>query len=203
MTAVNTDSVEVGDERIPTRTALWAAGVAASPLGTTLGVPLDRSGRVLVQADLTIAGHPEVYVIGDLAAFSHQSREPLPGLAAVAIQQGPTAALNIWRTIQGQPRRPFRYHDRGTMATIGRAAAVAQLGPLHVSGLIAWLVWLSVHIVLLIGFENRLLVLLQWAWWYFSYERGARLITRPWPDAPAATEEREASPTRKASGPVS
>jgi NADH:ubiquinone reductase (H+-translocating) len=148
-----------------------------------LGVPVDRSGRVLVQPDLTVVGQPNVYVIGDLAAFSYKSRRPLPGLAAVAIQQGPAAADNIWRTIQGQSRRPFRYGDRGTMATIGRAAAVAQLGPVHVSGLTAWLMWLAVHIVMLIGFENRLLVLLQWAWWYFSYERGARLITRPWSNA--------------------
>jgi NADH dehydrogenase len=165
--------------------------VAASPLGQTLGVPLASSGRVLVEPDLTIRGHPEVYVIGDLAASSHQTGEPLPGLAAVAIQQGPAAAHNIWRTIQGQPRQPFRYRDRGTMATIGRAAAVAQLGPLHLSGLLAWLVWLAVHILLLIGFENRLLVLLQWAWWYFTYERGARLITRSWPDTRGATETRE------------
>jgi NADH dehydrogenase len=180
VTAVTPQAVFVGDEQIPTRTALWAAGVAASPLAQSLGVPLDRIGRVIVEPDLTVPGHPDVYAIGDLAAFSHQTGEPLPGLAAVAIQQGPAAAHNVWRTVRGQPRRAFRYRDRGTMATIGRAAAVAELGPLHLSGLVAWVTWLAVHIVLLIGFENRVLVLLQWAWWYFTSERGARLITRAW-----------------------
>jgi NADH dehydrogenase len=193
VTAVSAEDVHIGDERIATRTALWTAGVAASPLGQSLGVPVDKTGRVVVEPDLTIPGHPEVYVIGDLAAFVHQTGKPLPGLAAVAIQQGPAAAHNVWRTIEGQPRRRFRYWDRGTMATIGRAAAVAELGPLHLSGLVAWLVWLAVHIVLLIGFENRLLVLVQWAWWYVTAERGARLITQPWrtqqpaPAAPTAS----------------
>jgi NADH dehydrogenase len=181
VSAVTSEAVYVGKELIPARTALWAAGVAASPLGARLGVLLDKTGRVLVEPDLTIAGHPEVYVIGDLANFSHQTGKPLPGLAAVAIQQGPAAAQNVWRTIQGRPRRPFRYTHRGSMTTVGRAAAVAELGPLHVSGLPAWLMWLAVHIVLLIGFKNRLLVLLQWAWWYFTYEPGARLITQPCP----------------------
>jgi NADH dehydrogenase len=202
VSAVTAEAVYIGDELIPTRTALLAAGVAASPLGASLGVSLDRTGRVLVEPDLTIAGHPEVYVIGDLAAFSHQTGKPLPGLAAVAIQQGPAAALNVWRTIVGKPRRSFRYMDRGSMATVGRAAAVAQLGPLHLSGLPAWLMWLAVHIVLLIGFENRLLVLLQWAWWYFTYERGARLITQPCPAQPSAdTQSTVATPTRIAHEP--
>ena len=193
VTEVTPDAVYLYHEQIATRTPLWAAGVAASPLGQSLGVPLDRSGRVIVEPDLTVPGHPDVYVIGDLAAFSHQTGKPLPGLAAVAIQQGPAAARNIWRTVQGQPRRAFRYRDRGTMATIGRAAAVAELGPLHLSGLVAWLTWLAVHIVLLIGFENRLLVLLQWAWWYFTSERGARLITQPWGAQPQRSRAVDAS----------
>ena len=166
---------------IPTRTTLWAAGVAASPLGRTLGVPTDRSGRVRVEADLTLPGHPEVYVVGDMALFDHtRDHTPLPGLAPVAIQQGQHAALNIARSAQGLPRRPFRYWNRGSLATIGRAAGVAEIGPLRFGGLLAWLAWLFVHIFFLIGFENRALVMLQWAWSYFTYERGARLITGPW-----------------------
>jgi NADH dehydrogenase len=179
VTSVSPDAVRVGEEVIPTRTALWAAGVAASPLGRSLGAPLDRSGRVPVGSDLTLPGYPEVYVIGDLASFTHQTGKPLPGLAAVAVQQGQAAAENVWRTIQGQPRQPFRYVDRGTMATIGRGAAVAELGRLHLSGPLAWFVWLVVHIYMLIGFDNRLLVLFQWAWSYLTYSRGARLITGP------------------------
>ena len=198
VTDVTPDSVRVGEEVLPTRTALWAAGVAASPLGRSLGAPLDRSGHVPVEPDLTLPGHPEVYVIGDLAALTDQAGKPLPGLAAVAIQQGQAAAENVWRTIRGQPRRPFRYVDRGTMATIGRGAAVAELGRLHLSGPLAWVVWLAVHIYWLIGFENRLLVLLQWAWSYLTFARGARLITGPFgprfnvlPKAKAQARRRE------------
>jgi NADH:ubiquinone reductase (H+-translocating) len=178
-TEITPEHVKIGDEVIPTSTALWAAGVAASPLGRQLGVEVDRSGRVPVQADLTIADHPEVYVLGDLAAFKTDGTY-LPGIAPVAIQQGQHAAKNIWRTLQGQPREPFHYFDRGTMATIGRAAAVADIRGLHLSGFLAWMAWLVVHIFFLIGFENRMLVLVQWAWSYLSYERGARLITGPW-----------------------
>jgi NADH dehydrogenase len=179
-TEVTREYVRSGDEVIPTCTALWAAGVQASPLGRQLGVAVDRSGRVPVQPDLSIPGHPEVLVIGDLAALRGSNGKMLPGIAPVAIQQGNAAAENIWRSVQGQPRRPFRYFDRGTMATIGRAAAVAEIRALHLSGLPAWIAWLVVHIFFLIGFENRLLVLVQWAWSYVSYERGARLITGPW-----------------------
>jgi NADH dehydrogenase len=179
VTEVTPEAVRVGEEAIPTRTALWAAGVAASPLGRILGVPLDRSGRAPVEPDLTLPGHPEVYVIGDLASFTQQTGAPLPGLAPVAMQQGQVAAANIWRTIRGQSRQPFRYVDRGTMATIGRGAAVAALGRLHLSGPIAWLVWLVVHIYQLIGFDNRVAVMLHWAWSYLTYARGARLITGP------------------------
>jgi NADH dehydrogenase len=189
-------AVSVGDETIPTRTTLWAAGVAPSPLAETLGVPLER-GRVKVEPDLTVPGHPEAYVVGDLAFFPHQTGKPLPGVAPVAIQQGRTAAENIWRTIQGLPRKRFRYWDRGNLATIGRGAAVADLGRLHLSGFVAWLAWLIVHLYWLIGFENRLLVLLSWAWSYLTYERGARLITEPWPwylrsaARPVRSEERK------------
>jgi NADH:quinone reductase (non-electrogenic) len=179
-TEVTREYVRSGDEVIATHTALWAAGVQSSPLGRQLGVPVDRSGRVPVQPDLSIPGHPEVLVIGDLAALRGSNGKMLPGIAPVAIQQGNAAADNIWRSVQGQPRRPFRYFDRGTMATIGRAAAVAEIRALHLSGLPAWIAWLVVHIFFLIGFENRLLVLVQWAWSYVTYERGARLITGPW-----------------------
>jgi NADH dehydrogenase len=177
---VTADHVRIGDEIIPTHTTLWAAGVAASPIVRQLGVELDRSGRVLVQPDLSVPGHPEVFVVGDLAVYRTPNGKLLPGIAPVAIQQGQSAAANIWRSLQGQPRRAFHYTDRGTMATIGRAAAVAQIRGLHLSGFLAWLAWLGVHIFFLIGFENRVLVLIQWAASYLSYERGARLITGGW-----------------------
>jgi NADH:ubiquinone reductase (H+-translocating) len=177
---VTLEYVRSGDEIIPTHTALWAAGVQASPLGRQLGVPVDRNGRVPVEPDLSIAAHPEVLVIGDLASLRRPNGKMLPGIAPVAIQQGQAAAENIWRSVQGVPRRPFHYFDRGTMATIGRAAAVAEIRALHLSGLPAWIAWLVVHIFFLIGFQNRLLVMVQWAWSYVSYERGARLITGPW-----------------------
>jgi NADH dehydrogenase len=177
VTKITSEAVHLGNDAIATRTALWAAGVAASRLARSLGVPLDRSGRVTVAPDLALPGHPEVYVVGDLAVFTHQTGRPLPGVAPVAIQQGEAAAANIWRTIQGRPRRPFRYFNRGNMATIGRAAAVAHIGPLHLSGVLAWLAWLVVHIYWLIGFDRRIVVLIRWAWLYFTYQRGTRLIT--------------------------
>jgi NADH dehydrogenase len=180
VTDVTPEQVRAGSEIIPAHTTLWAAGVAASPLGRQLGVEVDRAGRVAVEPDLSLADHPEVFVVGDLAAFTEQDGKPLPGIAPVAIQQGKAAAANIWRAIQGRPRNAFHYFDKGTMATIGRAAAVAEIRWLHLSGILAWLAWLVVHIFFLIGFENRMLVLVQWAWSYFSYERGARLITGPW-----------------------
>ena len=177
VTHIDAAEVCVGDEKIETRTVVWAAGVAASPLGKTLGAATDRTGRVIVEPDLSIPGHPNVFVIGDLAHFAHQGDEPLPGVAQVAMQQAEAAAGNIMRTVRGEPRREFRYRDKGMMATIGRAAAVAVIGGRKLSGLIAWLAWLFVHIVFLIGFRNRILVLLQWAWSYLSWQRGARLIT--------------------------
>ena len=180
-TEVKNDHVKIGgDTRIDAYTTLWAAGVAASPLGQQVSASVDRSGRVHVRPDLSVADHPEVFVVGDLAVLSGSNGKPLPGIAPVAIQQGEAAARNILRSIAGEPRRPFRYFDRGSMATIGRAAAVGEIRRLHVSGVVAWLAWLLVHIFFLIGFENRVLVVMQWAWSYLSYERGARLITGPW-----------------------
>ncbi|HET8577709.1 MAG TPA: NAD(P)/FAD-dependent oxidoreductase [Methylomirabilota bacterium] len=180
VTRITPDAVWVGGEQLRSRAVLWAAGVAASPLARSLGVPLDHAGRVVIEPDLSIPGHPEAFVIGDLATFTHQTGEPLPGLAPVAIQQGRAAAENAWARLNGQPTRPFRYRDKGSMATIGRAKAVAVTGPLRLSGLVAWLAWVFVHIAYLIGFRNRFVVLFQWAWAYFTYQRGARLITGPW-----------------------
>jgi NADH dehydrogenase len=169
--------VWIGDEKIDAAVILWAAGVAASPLGEKLGVAIDRAGRVLVQPDLSIPGHREVFVLGDLAALKDEHGKMLPGVAPVAIQQGDWVAKTVARDLENQPRRDFHYHDKGSLATIGRAAAVAQFGKFELSGYFAWLAWLFVHIFFLIGFRNRLLVMIQWAWSYLTYERGARLIT--------------------------
>jgi NADH dehydrogenase len=198
---VEPGAVWVGNERIAAPVILWAAGVAASPLGRKLGVPIDRAGRVLVQPDLSIPGHSEVFVIGDLAALNDENGKMLPGVAPVAIQQGEWVADTIARDLENQPRRNFRYHDKGSLATIGRAAAVAQFGKFELSGYFAWLAWLFIHILFLIGFRNRLIVMIQWAWSYLTYERGARLITgsneltgwpqsqpKPRPEENAATE---------------
>ena len=172
VTGVDDHSVKIGDVTIATRTVLWAAGVQASPLGRTLGAPIDRAGRVVVNEDLSVPGHPEVFVTGDLAAVPG-----VPGVAPAAIQEGTHAAKNILRMIRGQPSQPFHYWNKGSLATIGREAAVADLGKLHISGFLAWFAWLAVHIFFLIGFRNRVLVILQWAWAYLTYQRGARLIT--------------------------
>jgi NADH dehydrogenase len=177
VTRVEPGAVWVGDNRIPASVILWAAGVAASPLGQKLGVPLDRAGRVIVQPDLSIPGHPEVFVIGDLASLQDKHGKMLPGVAPVAIQQGKWVARTIARDLEHQPRRNFHYHDKGSLATIGRAAGVAQFPGFSLSGYFAWLAWLFVHIFFLIGFRNRLIVMIQWAWSYLTYERGARLIT--------------------------
>lgn len=191
VTDISRDSVTVreGDrtETIPTRTVLWAAGVLASPLGRVLGqevgATLDRAGRVVVEPDLTIAGHPEIFVIGDLANFSHQTGNPLPGVAQPAIQQGHYVGKVIQARLRGEKSKPFHYFDKGNLATIGRAAAVADLNWLRLSGLPAWLIWLFVHLLYIVQFQNRLLVLVQWAWLYITYDRSARLITgkNPYP----------------------
>ena len=169
-------------ETIPCRTVLWAAGVQASSLGKIIaqatGTRLDRNGRVLVQPDLTVPGHPEIFVIGDLANYSHQTGSPLPGIAPVAMQQGRYTAEVIDSRTAGVPSPPsFHYHDRGAMAIIGRASAVADLGKLRFSGFLAWLAWLFVHLMYLVEFENKILVLVQWGWYYFNRNRAARLIT--------------------------
>jgi NADH:quinone reductase (non-electrogenic) len=177
VTAVNDHEVCVGEKTIPTRTVLWAAGVQASPLAKSLGVPLDRAGRVIVEQDLTVPGHRDVFVIGDLAAMKQTDGTEVPGVAPAAIQEGVHTARNIERAVAGQPMKPFHYFDKGSLATIGRAAGVGDFGWLKVSGFIAWFAWLTVHIFFLIGFRNRFLVLTQWAWAYVTYERGARLIT--------------------------
>ena len=176
VTDIDRDGVCIGKERIVSHTVLWAAGVAASPLARSLGVPLDRAGRVLVEPDLTVPGHPEAFVIGDLAAATSDGAS-VPGVAQGAIQGGRHAAQCIEWTLSGEPRAPFRYKDLGSLATIGRAAAVADFGRIKLSGFIAWMAWLLIHILVLIGFKNRFTVLVQWAWSYVSYDRGARLIT--------------------------
>ena len=177
VTGVARGVVTVGDTQIASETVLWAAGVAASRLGATLGVPLDRAGRVLVHPDLTIPGAADVFVIGDLASLAGENGRPLPGVAQVAIQMGKHAVSNILRAIEHQPLRPFRYRNLGDMATIGRASAIADFGWLRLRGWLAWLAWLFVHILNLIGFRNRIVVFVQWAWAYFSYQRAIRLIT--------------------------
>jgi NADH dehydrogenase len=168
-------------EVIPAHTVLWGAGVEASPLARALaeatGAKLDRSGRILIEPDLTLAGHPEIFAIGDMVNYSHQTGKPLPGVAPVAMQQGRYVADLIRRRLVGEPPIPFHYRDRGSMATIGRAAAVADFGWVRLSGHLAWLAWLFVHIMYLIAFDNRILVLIQWAWNYFTRGRSARLIT--------------------------
>jgi NADH:quinone reductase (non-electrogenic) len=172
VTSLSDTEVCIGDRVIPARTVLWAAGVEASPLARSLGVPLDRAGRVLVNDDLTIPGHDDVFIVGDLAAVKYKDGL-VPGVAPAAIQEGIHAA----RSIISKAREPFRYRDKGSLATIGRAAAVADFGFVKVSGFIAWLAWLAIHIFFLIGFRNRFLVITQWAWAYVTYQRGARLIT--------------------------
>jgi NADH dehydrogenase len=182
---------------VRTHTILWAAGVAASPLSQLLaqatGAKLDRAGRLLVQKDLTLPGHPEVFAIGDMIHYQDPTGKPLPGVAQVAMQQGRYVASVIQRRLRGEPPLAFHYRDRGSMATIGRAAAVADLGWIYLSGYLAWLIWLFVHILYLIQFGNRILVLFQWAWNYFTRNRSARLITGKdiLPGREATTDDKE------------
>ena len=177
VTNIEPGAVCVGEERIPAAVILWAAGVAASSLGKQFDVPLDRAGRVIVNRDLSIPNHPEVFVIGDLASLKDEEGNLLPGVAPVAMQEGRAVSKNIAHDLENMSRKDFHYVDKGSLATIGRAAAVAQIRGLQISGYLAWLAWLFVHVFFLIGFRNRLLVLIQWAWSYITYERGARLIT--------------------------
>jgi NADH dehydrogenase len=177
VTAIESDGVTIGDAPLAAHTIIWAAGVAGSALGATLGVTTDRVGRVVVDEDLSVPGHPSIFVAGDLAGFTHQGGAQLPGVAQVAKQQGTHAARNILRRIGAQPTTAFRYRDPGNMATIGRAHAVADFGWTRVSGFAGWLLWLFVHIMFLVGFRNRLSVLLQWGASYMTYQRSVRLIT--------------------------
>ena len=176
-------TIKCGDhpEIIPTRTILWAAGVLASPLGLALAKRLDaktdRAGRVIVEPDMTIPGHPEVFVIGDLSSFTHQTGKPLPGVAQPAIQQGHYVAQVIARRLRDEKTPPFRYFDKGNLATIGRGAAVADLNFMTLAGLPAWLVWIFIHLMYIVQFQNRLLVFMQWMWLYITFDRAARLIT--------------------------
>ena len=180
VTEVRPGFVSAAGWTIPTGTVVWAAGNVASPLLKSLNVPLDRQGRVLVEPDCTAPGHPEIFVLGDAAAYVHQGEQTLPGIAPVAIQMGQYAARTIQGDLAGRPRVHFSYWDKGQLAVIGRGRAVADLGRFKFGGFFAWLVWIFVHIFFLIGFRNRLLVLFEWAWAYFTYERGARLITGAW-----------------------
>ena len=177
VTEIDAHGVMAGAERIDAGTVLWAAGVSASSLLRTLGVPLDRAGRVIVEPDLSIPGHPEVFVVGDAAAFLHQGGKLLPGVAQTAMQGARHAARNILRRVRGEPPKPFVYRDLGSMAIIGRRAAISDLGWARFSGVAAWFAWLFLHIFMLIGFRNRMVVLFEWAVAYFTFQRGARLIT--------------------------
>ena len=176
VTGIDAHGVQLGGDRLEARTIVWCAGVAASPLGATLGVPLERGGRVIVEPDLSVPGHPEIQVVGDLAHIPGHS-PPVPGVAPAAKQMGRHAAKNLRASLAGKPTRPFRYRDYGQLATIGRSKAVAMFGRVHVWGWLAWIAWLTAHIYFLIGFRNRLVVLIDWAWAYWTFERSARIVT--------------------------
>jgi NADH dehydrogenase len=176
---VTAEGVHLGDWTIRARTVIWAAGNAASPLARQLDATVDRQGRVLVEKDLSIPGHPEIFAIGDMASFLHQTGSPLPGVAPVAMQMGKHVARNIMALAEGRKSRRFRYFDKGSLATIGRNRAVADLRGIRFGGVVAWLSWLFIHLLFLVGLRNRVLVLLQWVWAYFTYARGARLIYDP------------------------
>lgn len=184
VTHIDASGVELGSTRLNAGTVLWAAGVAASPVVRTLGAPLDRAGRVLVNPDLSIPGHPEVFVVGDAASFLHQTGKPLPGVAQVAMQSAAQAARNVLRLIERQPTRAFEYHDKGSLAIVSRGSAIADFGWTAFSGLFAWLAWLFIHIFMLIGFRNRLSVMLQWGAAYVTRQRSVRLITNDNPSEP-------------------
>jgi len=191
-------TIKRGDipQRISCHTVIWAAGVRASPQGQIIasktGAKIDRAGRVEVEPDLTVKGHPEIFVIGDLANYSHQTGKPLPGVAPVAIQQGRYVAQVIAARLKNETVAPFRYHDHGAMAIVGRASAVAEMGRFRFAGFLAWLAWLFVHLANLIEFENKILVLVQWGWYYISRNRAARLITNDLPcDQVAQEDEKE------------
>jgi len=176
VTSIDQEGVQTAVDRIDAGTVLWAAGVKASPLAKDAGMDCDAQGRVIVAPDLSAAGHPNVFIAGDLARHTHQTGKPLPGTAPVAMQQGRYLARTIVRDIRGEPREPFRFKDKGQMATIGRSKAILEIGSIRMTGFPAWIAWLAVHIYYLAGFEHRFLVVLQWAWSYLTFGRGARLI---------------------------
>jgi NADH dehydrogenase len=193
VTNIDAQGVMLEGERVDAATVLWGAGVQASSLSRSLGVELDRSGRVKVKSDLTVPGHPIAYVVGDLACFTQADGSVVPGLAPAAIQQGEHAADNILAAVAGHPTQPFEYLDKGIMATIGRASGIAQSGALRLSGFLGWCAWLFIHILYLIGFRNRLLVMIQWGWAWFTFGRSARLIT-----GKSTTEPKTLQPTPEA-----
>jgi NADH dehydrogenase len=195
--AITLDLIRLENSKIVAHTIIWAAGVAASPLAKTMGVELDQGGRVKVRNDLTIEGHPEAFVIGDLAACVDAAGHTLPGLAPVAIQQGRCAAENIMRALEGKRYGRFKYADKGALATVGRAFAILQMGKLKQSGLLAWLIWSLVHIAYLVGFRNRVIVMIDWAWAYVTYQRGARLITGDIEELISATEKPDAERAKR------
>lgn len=193
VTNIEPGVVSIGKEKIPAAVILWGAGVSASPLGKMLGVPTDKAGRVIVQPDLTVPGHPEVFVVGDLASAKRRNGQPVPGVAPAAIQMGKFAARQIKHSVEGKPRKQFEYLDKGSLATIGRSRAVADFpGKIHISGYFAWLSWLFIHLWFLIGFRNRFFVMIEWAWAYITYNHNARLITD------TAEHEHAESPKSKA-----
>jgi len=178
VTTIGPQGVHLGEELIPAAVVIWAAGVRATPTTTALGVPIDRSGRIIVEPDCSIPGHGDAFAIGDTVAYLHQGGAPLPGVSPVAMQQGRFVARNINRAVRGRPTKPeFHYFDKGSLATIGRSRAIADLGWIKLSGFPAWVAWLVIHLFFLIGFRNRLLVMIDWAYSYFTYKRGVRLIT--------------------------
>jgi NADH dehydrogenase len=177
VTGIDAQGVQLGGDRLEAKTVVWCAGVAASPLGATLGTPLGRGGRVIVEPDLSVPGHPEIQVVGDLALLPDHE-PPVPGVAPAAKQMGRHAARNVLAALAGRPARPFRYRDYGQLATIGRSSAVAMFGRVHIWGWLAWVAWLTAHIYFLIGFRNRLVVLIDWAWAYWTFERAARVVDR-------------------------
>jgi NADH dehydrogenase len=177
VTNIDERGAHLGDKLIEAATVIWGAGVQATAFAAKLGVPHDRAGRVILAPDLTLPDHKNVFALGDMTSFTHQDGKPLPGVSPVAMQMGRTAANNIRHAMNGEPYEQFQYFDKGSMATIGRHAAIAEMGKLHLSGFPAWLAWLFVHLIFLIGFRNRVAALFNWAWSYFTYQRGSRLIT--------------------------
>jgi len=197
VSGIDADGVQLDAERLEAKTVVWCAGIAATRIGATLGVPLGHAGRVIVEPDLSLPGHPEIQVIGDLALLP-EHRPPIPGVAPAAKQMGRHAARNILAALRGRSTRPFRYRDYGQLATIGRSAAVAMVGRVRFWGWLAWVTWLTAHIFFLIGFRNRLVVMIDWAWAYWTFERSARIVTR----AAGEDETRRTKGTKRGQTPV-